>query len=52
MKAVIVEAFGPFKNAQVRTVADPVPGRGEVCVALMALHDGKAQGKIILTLGD
>lgn len=36
MKAVIVEAFGPVENARVRTVADPLPGKGEVCIAVMA----------------
>lgn len=36
MKAVIVEAFGPVENAQVRTVDDPLPGKGEVCIAVKA----------------
>jgi len=60
VKAVIVEAFGPVENAQVRLVADPLPGKGEVCSsrqltlaefgqAFAALHEGKSQGKIILT---
>jgi hypothetical protein len=31
VKAVIVEAFGPVENAQVRPVADQLPGKGEVC---------------------
>ena len=60
MKAVIVEAFGLVENAQVRPVASPLPGKGEVCSnqqltlaefgqALAALHEGKSQSKIILT---
>ncbi len=60
MKAVIVDAFGPLRFAQNCTVADPLPGKGEVCIsqqltlaefgqALAALHEGKSQGKIILT---
>jgi NADPH2:quinone reductase len=36
VKAVIVEAFGPVENAQVRTVDDPLPGKGEVCIAVKA----------------
>ena len=36
MKAVIVEAFGPVANAQVRTVNDPLPGKNEVCIAVKA----------------
>lgn len=34
MKAVIVEAFGPFENAQVRIVADPLTGEGELRIAV------------------
>jgi len=60
VKVVIVEAFGPVENAQVRTVDDPLPGKAEVCIsqqlalaefgqAFAALHEGKAQGKIILS---
>ena len=60
MKAVIVEAFGPVENAQVRPVDDPLPGKAEVFIcqqltltefgqAPAALHEGKAQGKIILS---
>ena len=60
MKEVSVEAFGPVENAQVRTVDDPLPGEAEVCIsqqlapaefgqALGAMHEGKAQGKIILS---
>jgi NADPH2:quinone reductase len=38
MKAVLVEAFGPIENVRVRTVAEPVPGKGEVCVAVKAVE--------------
>ena len=49
MKAVIVEAFGPFEPTRFRAVADPLPGKDEVRIVLMALRDGKVQGKIIHT---
>jgi NADPH:quinone reductase-like Zn-dependent oxidoreductase len=32
VKSVIVDAIGQVKNARVRSMADPVPGAGEVCV--------------------
>ncbi len=38
MKAVLVEAFGPIENARVRTAADPVPRKGEVCIAVKAIE--------------
>ncbi|MCP5081361.1 MAG: NADPH:quinone oxidoreductase family protein [Alphaproteobacteria bacterium] len=36
MKAVMVEGFGPIENAAVRDVPEPVPGPGEVLVAMRA----------------
>lgn len=36
MKAVIVEQFGPLSGAGYKTVADPVPGPGEVVVDMCA----------------
>ncbi len=36
MKAVMVEAFGPFECARLRTVPDPAPQRGEVCLEVRA----------------
>jgi len=36
VKAVVVDAFGSFRNAQIRTLADPRPGKGEVCIAVRA----------------
>ncbi len=32
----MVDAFGPFENAQLRSVPDPVPKRGEVCLSVRA----------------
>ena len=36
MNAVLVEEFGALDNARVRTVADPVPGKGEVRIVVKA----------------
>lgn len=36
MKAIVVRHFGPFADARVETIDDPVPGRGEVVVAVEA----------------
>ena len=36
MRAVVVERFGPLADAVVKEVPDPVPGRGEVVVAVKA----------------
>jgi len=38
VKAVIVDAFGPFEVAQNCTVADPLPGSGEVCITVKAIY--------------
>lgn len=37
MRAVIVHDFGPFRSAGVETVADPVPGTGEVVIEARAI---------------
>jgi len=44
VKAVIVEAFGPVENAQVRPVADPLSGNAEVfiCQQLTLAEFGRA----------
>jgi NADPH2:quinone reductase len=36
MKAIVVRSFGPFADARVEAVPDPVPGPGEVLVAVEA----------------
>jgi NADPH2:quinone reductase len=36
MRAVVVERFGPLADAAVKEVPDPVPGQGEVVVAVKA----------------
>jgi NADPH2:quinone reductase len=36
MRAVVVDAFGPFEAASVRDLADPVPGSGKVLVETRA----------------
>lgn len=38
MKAVLVEDFGPIENVRVRTVTDPLPETGEVCVAVKTVE--------------
>jgi len=37
MRAVIVRNYGPFRSAGVETVADPVPGPGEVVIEARAI---------------
>ena len=37
MRAVVCKAFGPPENLVVETVADPVPGEGEVVVDVRAV---------------
>jgi NADPH2:quinone reductase len=36
MRAVVVDAFGPFENASLREVSDPVPGKDDVLVEVHA----------------
>jgi NADPH2:quinone reductase len=36
MRAVVVDEFGPFENAVIRTVPDPVPGPAELLVEVHA----------------
>ena len=54
MRAVIVDAFGPFENAAIREVPDPVPGPADLLVEVHAtaanyvdilLMDGSHQSK-------